>query len=218
MDAEFWKNRWTKNELGWHEGRANTMLAKHWPALGLSKGSLVFVPLCGKSADMTWLAAQGHRVLGVELSEIAVAAFFAENGLEPRRESRDGFDVSSAGGIEIWCGDLFKLEPRHLAGIAGAYDRASLYAMPPAMQPRYAAHLTQVLARGASILLVTFDTGEVERKGPPFSTSPEQVRALFDKDFEIADIERSQTDKLGAALRARGVTQVTESVLLLRRL
>jgi thiopurine S-methyltransferase len=30
---------------------------------------------------MIWLAEQGHRVVGVELSQIAVAAFFRENGL-----------------------------------------------------------------------------------------------------------------------------------------
>ena len=41
------------------------------------------MPLCGKSLDLTWLAAQGLRVTGVELSHIAVEAFFPEQQLEP---------------------------------------------------------------------------------------------------------------------------------------
>ena len=49
MDAEFWKARWQSNEIGFHEGSTNTMLAKHWPTLKLPAGSQVFVPLCGKS-------------------------------------------------------------------------------------------------------------------------------------------------------------------------
>ena len=41
------------------------------------------MPLCGKSLDMVWLAAQGHEVLGVELAPLAVEQFFAENELRP---------------------------------------------------------------------------------------------------------------------------------------
>ena len=41
------------------------------------------MPLCGKSLDLLWLAAQGHRVLGVEISPLAVDAFFAEQDLTP---------------------------------------------------------------------------------------------------------------------------------------
>ena len=189
MEAEFWKQRWNKNEIGWHEGRTNAMLAKHWPALQLATGSRVFVPLCGKTLDMAWLAAQGYRVMGVELSEIAVRDFFGESGLVPACGSRDGFEVSSAGGIEIWCGDLFKLEPRHLADVAGVYDRASLVAMPPSMQPAYAAKLAEILPPGVPMLLVTFTLDEAQPVGPPFSTPPARVRTLFEKDFVIAALE-----------------------------
>jgi thiopurine S-methyltransferase len=217
MDAEFWKVRWQNNEIGWHEGRTNTMLAKHWPALGLPAGARVFVPLCGKSQDMTWLAAQGHHVIGAELSDIAVATFFAENGLEPKRESRDGFEVSSAGGVEIWCGDLFALQPRHLAGVAGAYDRASLVAMPPAMQPTYATKMAAIVPHGVPTLLVTFTVDEAQPGGPPFSTPPARVRTLFEANFEIAELENSDTDEVSGNLRARGVTRVEQNVVLLRR-
>jgi len=75
----------------------------------------VFVPLAGKTYDMTWLAAQGHRVLGVELSQLAVEQFFAEHALSPDiRTSRYGTQYS-AHNIEVICGDAFTLDEAALA-------------------------------------------------------------------------------------------------------
>src|SRR3546814_8142059 len=86
MDPDFWQQRWRDNRIGFHRDGVLPLLEKHWPSLGLATGSRVFVPLCGKSLDMAWLAARGHRVLGVELSPLAVGQFFDENGLAPRSE------------------------------------------------------------------------------------------------------------------------------------
>ena len=217
MDVEFWQQRWRSNEIGFHEGRTNAFLAAHWPALGLRAGSLVFVPLCGKSADMTWLAAQGHHVIGVELSEIAVRDFFAENGLQPKRENRDGFEVSSAGGIEIWCGDFFKIEPRHLAGIAAVYDRASLIALPAQMQTVYAEKMSTLVPAGVPTLLVAFNYDQSQAPGPPFATPPEQVQNLFGRDFEVTLLERKDVLESNQNLRKRGLAWVEEQCLRLRR-
>ncbi|MGO1893263.1 MAG: thiopurine S-methyltransferase, partial [Luteimonas sp.] len=68
MEPDFWHERWQQNRIGFHQEKPLPLLLKHWPSLGLAAGSRVFVPLCGKSLDMPWLAERGHRVLGVELS------------------------------------------------------------------------------------------------------------------------------------------------------
>jgi thiopurine S-methyltransferase len=109
-------------------------LQLYWPRLGLKAGSEVFVPLCGRSLDMVWLAEQGHRVIGAELSQIAIDEFFAERGLTPEVATRAGFTIKSTGAFELWCGDFFDLPPRAVAGVAGAYDRASLIAFSAAVQ------------------------------------------------------------------------------------
>src|SRR5690606_3494808 len=83
MHPDFWHQRWSDQQIGFHQSTPTPLLLEHWPALGLPAGAQVFVPLAGKSLDMAWLAAQGHRVLGVELSPLAVAQFFAEHGLQP---------------------------------------------------------------------------------------------------------------------------------------
>ena len=69
MQPEFWHERWSSHRIGFHRDAPLPLLVTHWPALDLPADSQVFVPLSGKSLDMVWLAEQGHRVLGVELSE-----------------------------------------------------------------------------------------------------------------------------------------------------
>ena len=83
MQPDFWHQRLAEKQIGFHQDKPTPLLLKHWPSLQIEAGSRVFVPLAGKSLDMAWFASQGLRVLGVELSRIAVEEFFAENGLEP---------------------------------------------------------------------------------------------------------------------------------------
>ena len=109
MDQEFWDERWTSGRIAFHQPTPNQFLMSHWRNLGLSGGDSVFVPLCGKSLDMVWLAQAGHRVVGVEFNQLAVDAFFEENNLSRTVSERDGFTVCSGENIEIWCGDFFAL-------------------------------------------------------------------------------------------------------------
>ena len=163
MDAQFWLQRWREGRTHFHQARITPPLQKYWPALELPPGSLVLVPLAGKSLDMLWLAEQGLRVLGVELSPLAVEQFFAENGLRPEvRDSAQGRHYA-AGGIELICGDIFDLDDATLAACAGVYDRAALVALPA----------------GYRGLLVTLDYPQQEMDGPPFSVPDDEVQALY---------------------------------------
>jgi thiopurine S-methyltransferase len=83
------------------------LLQKYWPATGAAGRQHGAGALCGKSLDMLWLAEQGHRVLGVELSELAITQFFSEHQLTPAvHESAQGRHYV-AGQIELICGDIF---------------------------------------------------------------------------------------------------------------
>lgn len=82
MEPAFWQKRWADNQIGFHQAQVNPYLQKYWPRLQLAPASRVLVPLCGKSLDLAWLAGQGYRVLGVELSRQAVEGFFREHGLD----------------------------------------------------------------------------------------------------------------------------------------
>lgn len=64
MNPDFWHERWQRGETGWEQGEINAHLREVWPRLGVNPDTRVFVPLCGKTLDLLWLASQGHRVLG----------------------------------------------------------------------------------------------------------------------------------------------------------
>ncbi|HEY9541867.1 MAG TPA: thiopurine S-methyltransferase [Luteimonas sp.] len=206
MDPDFWQQRWRDNRIGFHRDGVLPLLEKHWPSLGLATGSRVFVPLCGKSLDMAWLAARGHRVLGVELSPLAVGQFFDENGLAPtKRESPLGTHFT-AGPIEIICGDAFALDAQTLADCAAVYDRAALIALPRPMRDVYVGELHARLPVGCRGLLVTLEYPPDEKAGPPFPVDAAEVERLYGRDWEVEQLERRDILASEPGFTAEGVT------------
>ncbi|MFA6230877.1 MAG: thiopurine S-methyltransferase [Rhodanobacter sp.] len=190
MDPEFWHQRWREGRIGFHQDRPMPLLLEHWPALALAPGSQVFVPLAGKSLDLAWLAAQGNRVLGVELSPLAVTQFFDEHGLSPQvHDSRYGRHYR-AGDIELICGDVFGLDAEVLAGCAAVYDRAALIALPPPLRHRYVRELHALLPAGCRGLLITLEYPQHEKHGPPFAVFEAEVRDLYGRDWDVTTLER----------------------------
>ncbi len=217
MDVEFWLERWQSNDIGFHRDDFNPHLLEHWPELKLDASSSVFVPLCGKSRDMVWLASRGHRVIGVELSALAVEQFFAENQLIPERKAAANHQIYSAGPFEIWCGDIFAMPAEELDDIAAVYDRASLIALPPELQKRYAAFMRASLPSATPMLLLTLTYDQSKMKGPPFSVPVEDVRTLYSDGFDIEERAHTQVIDANKNLQKRGLTSVIESCYVLRR-
>lgn len=217
MHPDFWHQRWHDGRIGFHQDRPTPLLLKHWPALGIAPGTRVFVPLCGKSLDMAWLAAQGLDVLGVELSPLAVEQFFAENGLEPRIERRGDALHYRADAIEIVCGDAFALDDALLAGCGAVFDRAALIALPPDLRLRYSRELYGRLPRECRGLLVTLEFPPHEKAGPPFPVPEDEVRALYGALWDVGVRERRDILDAQPAFAEEGVTRLETVVYSLRR-
>ena len=217
MDAKFWHERWQRNEIGFHQAAPHAALAHHWPTLGLAPGSRVFVPLAGKSLDMLAFAAAGHRVVGIELSALAVEAFFADNGLASAREAHGELVLHRSGDIELWCGDVFALTPALLGCIDAIFDRGALVALPPLLRQRYAAHLAGLAPPGCEMLLVTMEYEQSQMSGPPHAVLAAEVHALYGTRFDIALLGRDTNLADGPRFAQRGVTQLAEGYWRLRR-
>lgn len=212
MKAEFWLERWQRKEIGFHQDEINVHLQEYWNGLQLPAGGEVFVPLCGKSRDMLWLRAQGHRVLGVELSPLAVEDFFLENELKPQVRSAGAFDCWSCDGVSILCGDFFDLEAADLKAVAGVYDRASLVALPQEMRQRYAQHLQRILPAGTPTLLVSMDYAQQEMGGPPFAVSEAEVSSLYGAHYAVERLYTLDVLAENPRFRERGLTRLDEVV------
>lgn len=217
MEKEFWLERWAKQEIGFHQNEVNPFLARHWERVAPPAGGKVFVPLCGKSLDMVWLREQGYPVLGVELSPLAVQAFFDELKITPSTAKNEHFQQCEADGIRILCGDFFKMTRADLDGATTVYDRASLVAMPPEMRPRYAKHMMEILPGGARILLLTFEYDQSKMSGPPFAVTPDEVRTLYSDGARVEQIERIDALPGNERFRTRGLTEMYENIFLLTK-
>lgn len=217
MRAEFWLERWARNEIGFHLPVVNARLRSYWPMLALAPDASVLVPLCGKSLDLHWLAQQGHAVTGVELSERAVAAFFEEAGQVPVLTRTERFALREVGPVRILCGDFFALTPEDLGGhdkpnVSAVFDRAALVALPPDMRVRYADHLQLLLPGRARILLITLEYDQTRVPGPPHAVLEDEVHALFHDRGHVRCLMRETVTSLSPAFRAAGIQSADEVV------
>ena len=139
---------------------------------------------------MLWLASQELRVLGVELSQLAVEQFFDEHSLTPEiSESRYGRHYRQDS-IELICGDAFGLDAGILRDCNAVFDRAALIALPAAMRQRYVHDLYGRLPAGCRGLLITLEYPQDEKEGPPFSVTEAEVQERYGRDWEVTTLER----------------------------
>ena len=150
MEADFWLNKWEAEDIGFHREEVNPLIVKHFGALELTQGARVLVPLCGKTLDMLWLAKQGFKVVGVELSEIAARDFFEENNLDYHKSG-----ITFVGeDITIICGDFFGIEASELGKVDAIFDRAATIALPPEMRANYLKKLATLMARPKGLMIL----------------------------------------------------------------
>lgn len=197
MQPEFWRERWAENKIGFHEGKPNNFLAQFLAHL---PGHRVLVPLCGKAEDLAFLAAQGRHVVGIELVEDAVRAFFSEHGATPTIERRGDLAIYTAAEIQVIAGDVFAVSRADVGAIDALYDRAALVALPPDLRPRYVSHL-RTLAPAAAGLLVTIEYPQDLMSGPPFSVPQPEVHTYYPSAELLAEgeLRSGRAAELGVA-------------------
>lgn len=190
MHHDFWHERWKTGQIGFHQSNVHPLLERWWPALGVPPGARVYVPLCGKSLDVAWLAGRGHRIVGSELSAIAIRDFFDSQSLEPARITAGSFVRHTAGPYELLEGDALALTPEILGPVDAVYDRAALVALPPEMRAGYAESMARLVPPGVAMLLIAFEYPQEMKGGPPFSVEESEIRAKFGPAFDVAVLER----------------------------
>ena len=191
MHQDFWHNKWQNSDIGFHNSNANPLLVTHFHALGLASGSRVFLPLCGKTLDIHWLLAQGFKVVGAELSPIAIEQLFSELGVKPEVTPLENLLHYHAPNIDIFVGDIFNLTQHFIGKVDAIYDRAALVALPFEMRTPYTSHLTAITGN-AKQLLICFEYDQNQLAGPPFSISHDEVKAHYSTSYTLSLLESTE--------------------------
>ena len=216
MNPEYWINRWSVNQIGFHLVGVNPLLTQFWPTVAESASGRVVVPLCGKSEDVRWLAQRGHETVGVELSLLAAKAFAAEQGMVLTETHEPPFTVLRGDRLSYYVGDFFDFSPEIAGSFDLFYDRAALIALPPEIRPGYARHLASLLTNTGRGLLIGLEYDPSEMHGPPFTVPEAEIRRLF-AEFQCEKLLEYDCLDQEPHFRKRGLTWLKESAYSLRR-
>lgn len=213
-DPEFWLNKWATNEIGFHLEDVNPLLIQFWKHTSATRSDKVLVPLCGKSEDLIWLASKHDDVRGVDLSNIAVRAFFAEHFYTPLVTNVSGqHELYQFDELSIVVGDIFTA-PLDMVDLV--YDRAALVALPLEMRSDYAKRIQSLLNLGGKILLINLDYEQSEMAGPPFSVPEEEIKILY-SDCIVTKLQRKEAGENHPKRAEKGMSRFAEEVYLLEK-
>ncbi|MCL1051088.1 thiopurine S-methyltransferase [Shewanella abyssi] len=217
MQPSFWHDKWDAQQIGFHLSAVNPLLVQYWPQLQLAADRKVFVPLCGKSLDMCFLAEQGHDVVACELNDLAVSQFYQDNNLVYTVDKVGEHQRYQTEQITIYQGDIFTLTRLDMENVSAFYDRAALIAWPEAMRVNYAKQLANLIPVGSVGLLITLDYPQAELNGPPFAISDDWVMANMGDNFEIERLAANDALADNPSFVKKQVSSLTESVYKLTR-
>ena len=188
-----WLDRWKDNRIGFHQNEISPYLLKY--AHKLNKNNTVFVPLCGKSLDMLYLSDNFANVIGVELVKDACDAFVKENNLKATISEKECFvdykiTNKNKENIELLCGDIFDIKPKHIKQNIDIFDRASLVALDKEDRAKYAILMIELMSVGSKMLLVSLEYKQSERNAPPYSVDEQEIQKLYANNCKIEMLEK----------------------------
>jgi SAM-dependent methyltransferase len=171
--AAFWDERFAAGFTPWDAGGVPPPFARWLHALGPGCGRRVLVPGCGAAYEAAALDAAGFAVTAIDYAAAAVA------------RARDVLGTALADRV-LRQADFFDFDA---APFDFVYERAFLAALPPALWPRWAQRLAQVLAPAGRVagLFVLEATLPEPRRGPPFVATAAELHALLAGAFTLVD-------------------------------
>jgi len=191
--ADFWNQRYLDGDMGWDLGEPSP------PLLALHQTQViapcrVAIPGCGNGWEVVWAASQGYTVTAIDFAPQALAAL---------RTKLDGAGVDAA----LVCADLFNLPEPLDGGFDLVLEQTCFCAIDPARRPEYVRAVRRLLKPGGRLVGLFYACGG--ESGPPFTTTPKQVRELFGEHFEIDSLSltahshprRAGEEWLGVLLR-----------------
>ncbi len=188
LNNEYWSNRYLQQDTGWDAGSITPPLREYIDQL-TDKTISILVPGCGNSHEAAYLLQQGFS----NITLIDISSVLCEK-LEQE------FAAYLQHGLTILCADFFEHD--------GQYDlvleQTFFCALDPSLREAYAQKMSAVLRPGGKIVGLLFNKSF--EGGPPFGGNETEYRQLFQKDFDILEMEpcyNSIAPRMGAEVFIR---------------
>ena len=161
-----------------------------------------FLPFCGRSPDMIWLASLGHRVTGVEWSKQAISQFFSTNGLDFDEStvtvgSKEAVAYRAKGGVPIviYCCDLFTVSGDDIGCFDCIWDNGSIGCFDSSRKPEYSKGMLSLLKPNGRMLLCARCFDQTYVAPLPFACSPEEVESMYGHRYNVELAQREGKEK-----------------------
>jgi len=195
-NVQLWDMLYQEGKDEWTKEAVDQELLKFRSTLTESKTGLdIFLPMCGKTKVMLSLAEEGHRVVGIEWSKVAVEQFFEENNLEYTTQlcSIGGTDIpkykAKKKEVIIYCGDFFAFKQHKLGPFDCVFDHGALgcfdFQIEANLRTTYTEIINSFTKPGGRILLSIFDYEHSEHPTIPFAVTEAEVGVLYQKHFNL---------------------------------
>ncbi|XP_005098542.1 thiopurine S-methyltransferase [Aplysia californica] len=204
--VDYWQKRWDAGIVTFHKQEVNPLLEKHFDKLLLGgKNERIFVPLCGKTLDMKWLADKGVEVVGLDGVPLSLEQFFSDQNLEytskkiPQLGDNCQLFESAQDRIRLYCGDMMNFSPSVAGTFDAIWDRASLVALNRNDVPKYVEIIKSLLKPGGRCLLevVDFDVNNKEdaahsipRPPPPHPMYEPELQQLYEPECTLKYLDK----------------------------
>lgn len=172
--AESWEAIYQTGDAGWDIGKPAPPLALLLQSLPdwLSPGKLICFG-AGAGHDSFLFAENGFDVTAVDFAPSAV-----------RSIKKYASANVSLNALEA---DILALPAEHLESYDYVLEHTCFCAIPVENRAKYVSAAKSVLKPGGILFGLFYRFDPADDKGPPYSTSEEEIRDLFSKDFEIIE-------------------------------
>ena len=170
----FWESRYNTGNTGWDIGQPAPPFVDLMAGPDAPPPGTMIVPGCGRGHDAIFFAQQGFKVTGVD---------FAHAAIEDARRAARRAGVA----VDFVERDLFTLPASYDHAFKYVLEHTCFAAIPPARRKEYARLVARLIEPDGLFIALFFTHGNPG--GPPFNTTPQEVREIFGPYFSIEKLE-----------------------------
>jgi|UniRef100_A0A7C3R3S2 SAM-dependent methyltransferase len=172
-EKDFWNQRYVEKNTGWDLGQPAPPFVRLVETGNWRPPGRVLIPGAGRSHEGIFLASKGFDVTCVD---------FAHQAVLEARESATRAGVK----MTVLEEDFFGLDPARVGTFDTLLEHTCFCAIDPGRRIEYVEKAWELLSPEGILIGLFYAHGR--EGGPPWTTTEEEVRSLFERRFDLLDL------------------------------
>ncbi|HEY9762734.1 MAG TPA: methyltransferase domain-containing protein [Trichocoleus sp.] len=173
LNTDFWEQRYQEGSTRWDLGQPAPPFVSWLRAANAPPPGKTIVLGSGRGYEAMLFAERGFEVTAVD---------FAPSAIAEASQMAAAQDLP----VQFLQRDIFDLVPEFAGQFDYVVEHTCFCAIHPALRTAYVNLVADLLKPGGELLALFFTHGQPG--GPPFSTTPEEIRQLFESKFALLSL------------------------------